>query len=77
MAQAVITALAWYEDTLKTLPSTMSYAGTGGASAALQSRWSALVQPAPRLVDLTTAEASAMTSVPAGVLAGVTGALAN
>ena len=77
MAQAVITALAWYEDTLKTLPSTMSYAGTGGANAALQSRWSALVQPAPRLVDLTAAEASAMTSVPAGVLAGVTGALAN
>ena len=77
MAQAVITALAWYEDTLRTLPSTMSYAGPGGANAALQSRWSALVQPAPRLVDLTTAEASAMTSVPAGVLAGVTGALAN
>ncbi len=77
MAQAVITALAWYEDTLKTLPSTMCYAGPGGANAALQSRWSALVQPAPRLVDLTTAEASAMTSVPAGVLSGVTGALAN
>lgn len=77
MAQAVITALAWYEDTLRTLPSTMSYAGPGGANAALQSRWSALVQPAPRLVDLTAAEASAMTSVPAGVLAGVTGALAN
>ncbi len=77
MAQAVITALAWYEDTLKRLPSTMFYAGPGGATAAQQSRWAALVQPAPRLVDLTPADASAMTTVPAGVVAGVTGALAT
>ncbi|HVT99521.1 MAG TPA: hypothetical protein VHE33_18625 [Acidobacteriaceae bacterium] len=77
MAQAVITALAWYEDTLKRLPSTMFYAGPGGADAAQQTRWAALVQPAPRLVDLTPADASAMTSVPAGVVAGVTGALAT
>jgi type IV pilus assembly protein PilM len=76
MAQAVITALAWYEDTLKRLPSTMYYAGPGGASAAQQTRWAALVQPAPRLLDLAAADASAMTSVPAGVMAGVTGALA-
>jgi type IV pilus assembly protein PilM len=78
MAQAVITALAWYEDTLSRLPSTMYYAGPGGVSAAAQSRWVSLVDPAPRLVDLEPAEqASAMTSVPAGVLAGVTGALAS
>jgi len=76
MAQAVITALAWYEDTLKRLPSTMYYAGPGGANAALQSRWATLVQPAPRLVDLVAAETSAMTSVPPGVMAGVMGALA-
>jgi type IV pilus assembly protein PilM len=77
MAQAVITALAWYEDTLRSLPSTMYYAGPGGASAAQQSRWAGLVQPAPRLVDLNPAGASAMTSVPPGVAAGVTGALAT
>lgn len=78
MAQAVITALAWYEDTLKRLPSTMYYAGPGGADAAQQSRWASLVQPAPRLVDLAPAERpSAMTSVPAGVIAGVAGALAS
>ncbi len=76
MAQAVITALAWYEDTLQRLPSTMYYAGLGGASAAAQSRWAALVEPAPRIVDLGAAEiASALTSIPAGVTAGVTGAL--
>ena len=76
MAQAVITALAWYEDTLKRLPSTMYYAGLGGASAAAQSRWAALVEPAPRLADLAAAELAAMTTIPAGVTAGVAGALA-
>jgi type IV pilus assembly protein PilM len=77
MAQAVITALAWYEDTLKRLPSTMYYAGPGGASGAAQSRWAALVDPAPRIADLGAPEhASALTSMPAGVTAGVTGALA-
>lgn len=78
LAQAVITALAWYEDTLKRLPSAMYYAGLGGASAAAQSRWAALVEPAPRIVDLGVPElGSAITSVPAGVTAGVTGALAT
>jgi len=78
MAQAVITALAWYEDTLKRLPSTMYYAGPGGASAAAQSRWASLVEPAPRLADLGPVETvSAMTSLPVGVMAGVTGALAS
>ncbi|MFP5230170.1 MAG: hypothetical protein ACLGXA_21345 [Acidobacteriota bacterium] len=78
LAQAVITALAWYEDTLSRLPSTMFYSGPGGASVASQSRWASLVEPAPKLVDLTPAEApSAMTSVPAGAMAGVTGALAK
>jgi type IV pilus assembly protein PilM len=77
MAQAVITALAWYEDTLKTLPSTMYYAGPGGASGAAQSRWAVLVEPAPRLADLGPAETvSAVTSIPPGVTAGVMGALA-
>jgi hypothetical protein len=43
----------------------------------LQSRWAALVQPAPKLVDLTSADVSAMTTVPPGVVASVTGALAR
>ena len=78
MAQAVITALAWYEDTLARLPSTMYYAGAGGASAAAQSRWLSLVEPAPRIADLGSPDLlNALTSIPAGMLAGVTGALAT
>ncbi|MGB9029473.1 MAG: hypothetical protein WCC27_05055 [Acidobacteriaceae bacterium] len=78
MAQAVITALAWYEDTLQRLPSTMYYAGVGGAGVAAQSRWAALVEPAPRMVDLGAPEMeTALTSIPAGVTAGVAGALAT
>ena len=77
MAQAVITALAWYEDTLQRLPSSMYYAGLGGASEAVQSRWMTLVQPAPHLVDLASTDASALTTIPPGVTASVTGALAT
>jgi type IV pilus assembly protein PilM len=76
MAQAVITALAWYEDTLKGSPATLYYAGPGGATAASQSRWISLVDPAPQIADLGLAAASAMTTIPPGVTAGVTGALA-
>ncbi len=75
MAQAVITALAWYEDTLKRLPSTMYYAGPGGASEAARSRWASLVEPGPRIADLGAGELSEITSIPAGLTAGVTGAL--
>ncbi len=76
MAQSLITALAWYEDTLKRMPDTVYYAGPGGARAAAQSRWISLVDPAPRIVDLGSTEGSATTSMPEGVTAGVTGALA-
>jgi type IV pilus assembly protein PilM len=76
MAQAVITALAWYEDTLKGSPATLYYAGPGGATAASQSRWISLVDPAPQIADLGLPAASAMTTIPPGVTAGVTGALA-
>ena len=76
MAQAVITALAWYEDTLKGMPGTFYYAGPGGAGAAAQSRWLSLVDPAPRIADLGSTEGSALTTIPPGVTAGVTGALA-
>jgi type IV pilus assembly protein PilM len=77
MAQAVNTALAWYEDTLKGSPGTLYYAGPGGASAAAQSGWIALVDPAPRIVDLGVAAASMLTTIPPGIAAGVTGALAS
>jgi type IV pilus assembly protein PilM len=78
MAQAVITTLAWYEDTLKTAPQTVYYAGPGGAGAAAQSRWMGLIDAAPKLADFTVPEhASALTTIPPGMTAGVTGALAQ
>ena len=77
MAQAVITALAWYEDTLQRLPSTMYYAGVGGAGVAAQSSWAALVQPAPQLVDLASTDASALTSIPPGVTRGRSGGIGD
>lgn len=78
MAQAVITALAWYEDTLQSAPGTLYYAGAGGATAARASAWTAMVDPIPRIEDFAVPEhASTMTSIPAGLTAGVTGALAG
>jgi type IV pilus assembly protein PilM len=78
MAQAVITTLAWYEDTLHAVPASLGYAGPGGAAAAAQSRWFGFVDRAPRIEDLAPAPgAGMMTSIPAGVTAGVMGALAS
>ena len=78
MAQAVITALAWYEDTLRKIPDVLYYTGPGGAAAARMAPWAAMVEPAPRIEDLALPErASTMTSIPAGMGAGVAGALAG
>ena len=76
MAQAVITTLAWYEDTLRATPDRMHYAGPGGAQRAQDSRWLRFVDPAPRLEEMAPPTgASMMTNVPAGSTAGVMGAL--
>ena len=78
MAQAVITALAWYEDTLRAIPGRVYYAGPGGERAARDSRWLRYVDPAPPLEELAApGRISTMTSVPAGLAAGVTGALSQ
>ncbi len=78
IARAVITTLAWYEDTLHAVPASIGYAGPGGAAAAAGSRWLGFVDRAPQIEDLVTApEAGIMTSIPAGVAAGVMGALAG
>ena len=78
MAQAVITALAWYEDTLRRIPETLYYTGPGGATAARTAAWAALVEPVPRIEDFAVSEgSSSLTSIPAGLTAGVTGALAG
>ncbi len=78
IARAVITTLAWYEDTLRATPSTLYYAGPGGAAAAAGSRWLGFVDRAPHVEDLVPAPVTAMmTSIPAGITAGVMGALAS
>ncbi|HTX41871.1 MAG TPA: hypothetical protein VMD25_08595 [Acidobacteriaceae bacterium] len=78
IARAVITTLAWYEDTLRATPAMLYYAGPGGAAAAAASRWLGFVDRAPHVEDLVPAPATAiMTSIPAGITAGVTGALAR
>lgn len=78
IARAVITTLAWYEDTLHAVPASIGYAGLGGAAAAAESRWLGFVDRAPRIEDLMPATPSGMmTSIPAGVAAGVMGALAG
>jgi len=78
MAQAVITTLAWYEDTLRATPAQLYYAGPGGVLAARQSRWLKFVDPAPPVEELPApAHLSALTSIPEGLAAGVTGALAS
>lgn len=78
IAQAVITALAWYEDTLRATPEKLHYAGPGGAQAAKRSRWLRMVDAAPAIEDVAVpTDASMATDVPAGMTAGVTGALAS
>jgi type IV pilus assembly protein PilM len=74
LAQAVSVALAYFEDTLQSLPSTIYYAGPGGASG-----FSELIENndplAPRVRDLVTPPAAA--SLPPGMFAGIAGALAS
>jgi type IV pilus assembly protein PilM len=78
LARAVITTLAWYEDTLHAVPAAIGYAGPGGAETAARSRWLRFVDRAPDIEDLVAAPATGtMTSIPAGVTAGVMGALAS
>lgn len=78
IAQAVITALAWYEDTLRTTPDKLHYAGAGGAQAARASRWLRFVDSAPRIEDVELPPGlSEANHVPPGIAAGVTGALAS
>ncbi len=72
LAQAVSVALAYFEDTLQSLPSAIYYAGPGGADG-----FRALIDTndplAPRVRDLASPPAAA--SLPAGMSAGLAGAL--
>jgi type IV pilus assembly protein PilM len=74
LAQAVSVALAYFEDTMQSLPSTIYYAGPGGAAG-----FSTLIESndplAPRVRDLVTPPSAA--SLPPGMAAGLAGALAS
>ncbi len=74
LLQSISVALAYFEDTLQSLPSTIYYNGPGGAEGV-----SALIgnnDPlAPRVRDLVTPPAG--TSIPPGISAGIAGALAS
>lgn len=74
LAQAVSVAIAYYEDTLHSLPSAIYYAGPGGAAG-----FRDLIENndplAPRVRDLVSPPAAA--SLPAGMSAGIAGALAS
>jgi type IV pilus assembly protein PilM len=77
LAQAVTVAVAYFEDTLKTLPASIYYAGPGGAE-----EFASVVDHndplAPRVRDLVSPVNAGLTSsLPKGVTAGVTGALAS
>ena len=74
LAQAVSVALAYFEDTLQSLPSTIYYAGPGGAAG-----FTALIENndplAPRVRDLISPPSGS--SLPPGMAAGIAGALAS
>jgi type IV pilus assembly protein PilM len=73
LAQSVTVAMAYFEDTMQSIPTTVYYTGPGGAAGFAQ-----LVQNddplAPRIRDLAPATNDAQL---AGLTAGVTGALAS
>lgn len=75
LAQAVSVASAYFEDTMSTAPTALYYAGPGGAdefTAALGAEIDGL-----RVRDLApTSQTGAVTAIPKGLAAGVTGALA-
>lgn len=77
LAQAVSVAVAYFEDTLKSLPSSIYYAGPGTAS-----DFATLIDSndplAPRVRELVPTPATgATTTMPHGISAAVAGALAS
>jgi type IV pilus assembly protein PilM len=77
ITQAVSVAVAYFEDTLKSLPTSIYYAGPGTAS-----EFAALIDTddplAPRVRELVPTPATgAVTSMPRGTSAAVAGALAS
>ena len=81
LVQTVSVATAYYEDALHALPTSLYYVGPGGAQEFARTLGPAGYDSSLRLRDLVNGidggAASAMTALPKGLAAGVTGALAN
>lgn len=77
LLQTVSVATAYFEDALHTSPQALYYVGPGGAQEFLRILGPAADTYNLHLRDLVSNAASAMTSLPKGFAAGVTGALAN
>jgi type IV pilus assembly protein PilM len=78
MAEIVSVAMAYFEDTLHLAPGTVYYSGPGGAVEFARAFGSIFEEPMPRIRDLAPTPATGMTgTIPKGLVAGVTGALAS
>jgi type IV pilus assembly protein PilM len=78
MAEIVSVAMAYFEDTLHTPPSTVYYSGPGGATEFARAFGSIFDDNMPRIRDLAPMPSTGMTgTIPRGLVAGVTGALAG
>lgn len=78
VAQAVSVASAYFEDTMHAAPSVLYYAGPGGAEAFVATLGADTEDGLRMVRDLVPASAKgAVTTMPKGLAAGVTGALAS
>ncbi|MBT9332801.1 hypothetical protein D0Y96_017285 [Acidipila sp. 4G-K13] len=78
MAEIVSVAIAYFEDTLHTPPTTVYYSGPGGAAEFARAFGSIFEERMPRIRDLAPAPSTGVTgALPKGIVAGVTGALAS
>lgn len=81
LARAVSVSLAYFEDTLQSRPGILRYAGPGGAQEfrrALGPELGAvLMEYGLSVEDLAAGPQGALTAIPAGLAAGVVGALTN
>ena len=77
LAQTVSVAMAYFEDTLSTPPSSIYYVGPGGAAEFTRALGPAAEEQSPRVRDLAGSALGAVSAIPKGLAAGVLGALAS
>lgn len=77
LAQTVSVAMAYFEDTLSTAPTSIYYVGPGGAAEFTRALGPAAEEQSPRVHDLAGSALGAVNAIPKGLAAGVLGALAS